>query len=304
MLTLELLKSSLQGLSDEQLNAIVTLSKNDEDTVVGTKFAALHNELDEMVKSITGKGKDTNEKTSEYIKRMLGEQKQSVVTLEEKVKGLETTKSELESRIASGSGDKELIAGQKATIDDLTNKYNILKGESDKMKAEHAKALADMRISTELSSAMAGIAFKGDANQEVLGVLKQNAMNAVKGMNPSYITDDKGAEVLIFRDTNGAEMRNPDNMLRHYTAKELLAKELSKYGVVEEGTRTGGTGGTPPLPKPRTDISGAKTKTEVMDVIANQVAASGFVRGTNEYQAEVDRIYEENLETINTLPTR
>lgn len=304
MLTLELLKkeSSLQGLTDEQLSAIATLSKNDEEAVFGAKFSALHNELDESIKSVTGKSKAGTEKTSDYLKRVLGEQKTDADALTAKVTELESVKAELEGKITQGSGDKELIESQKATIADITGKYNTLKAEKDKMEAEHQAALLDMRIGTELSSALGELKFKSDANEEVLSVLKAQAVNAVKGLSPSYIKDDKGAERLVFKDANGAEMRNPDNQLAFYTAKELLVKELTRYGVVDDGKSIGGGGGKENPPRPSTNIAGAKTRVEANEIIQNQVASAGFVRGSKEYQAEVDRISSENAEVIAALP--
>ena len=55
-LTKELLKKSaqLEGLSDEQIAAIVELSKNDEDTVVGGKYRDLLNDLDASIKEVSG----------------------------------------------------------------------------------------------------------------------------------------------------------------------------------------------------------------------------------------------------------
>ena len=44
MLTIEMLRQSsdLAGLTDNQLNAIAEMSRNDENTVIGTKIGALH----------------------------------------------------------------------------------------------------------------------------------------------------------------------------------------------------------------------------------------------------------------------
>ena len=44
MLTIEMLRqsSALAGLTDAQFTAIAEMSKNDENTVIGTKIGALH----------------------------------------------------------------------------------------------------------------------------------------------------------------------------------------------------------------------------------------------------------------------
>ena len=259
-LTEELLKKSeaLQGLTEPQIAAIVELSKNDEDTVVGGKYRDFLNEFDTAIKETSGVDKTTNEKTSSYLKRVLGEQKTTVEGLNTKIADLERAKGEFEGKIASGSGDKDLIASQKATIEKLTGEYNTLKGEKDKMEADHKAALLDMKIGTELNMALNEIAFKQDANPEIVNAMKKLAIDSLKSeTKPTYITDDQGAERLIFKDANGAEMRNKNNGLNFYTAKELLAEQLSKYGIVDDGKPAGGAGGGGSTPKPRTNISGA-----------------------------------------------
>lgn len=56
MLTIEMLRqnSALTGLSDAQLTAIAEMSKNDENTVIGTKIGALHGQYDTDILGITG----------------------------------------------------------------------------------------------------------------------------------------------------------------------------------------------------------------------------------------------------------
>lgn len=291
-------------MTEEQINAIVTLSINDEDMTFKTKFSTLHNELDEAIKEVTGKGKNANEKTSTYMKRILSEQKSEVETLTTAKTTLEGKVKDLEGKIAAGSGDKALIDTQKATIADLTGKYNTLKADYDKQKTSLEKERLDWRIGADIEAALSGIAFKGDAKPEILEVLKAQAVQTVKGMQPSYITGDNGKERLIFKTPEGAEMRNPENQLQLFTAKELLTKELSRYGVVDDGKPAGGAGGTGGTPKPKTTISGARTKTEANKIIGNILSQSGLVWGTEEYQKRFDEIYRENLETIDALPMK
>ena len=304
-LTEELLKKSeaLQGLTEPQIAAIVELSKNDEDTVVGGKYRDFLNEFDTAIKETSGVDKTTNEKTSSYLKRVLGEQKTTVEGLNTKIADLERAKGELEGKIASGSGDKDLIASQKATIEKLTGEYNTLKGEKDKMEADHKAALLDMKIGTELNMALNEIAFKQDANPEIVNAMKKLAIDSLKSeTKPTYITDDQGAERLIFKDANGAEMRNKNNGLNFYTAKELLAEQLSKYGIVDDGKPAGGAGGGGSTPKPRTNISGARSKREFMEMAENTLHGKGLVFGTPEYQAELDRIVDDNGAVFDALP--
>ena len=77
MLTIEMLRqsSALTGLTDDQLNAIAEMSRNDENTVIGTKIGALHGQYDADILGITGIKKKDGEKSYDYAKRVLGEYK-------------------------------------------------------------------------------------------------------------------------------------------------------------------------------------------------------------------------------------
>ena len=77
MLTIEMLRqsSALTGLTDDQLNAIAEMSRNDENTVIGTKIGALHGQYDTDILGITGIKKKDGEKSYDYAKRVLGEYK-------------------------------------------------------------------------------------------------------------------------------------------------------------------------------------------------------------------------------------
>ena len=65
MLTIDMLKqnTALAGLSEAQLTAIAEMSKNDENTVIGTKIGALHGQYDTDIFGITGIKKNDGEKS-------------------------------------------------------------------------------------------------------------------------------------------------------------------------------------------------------------------------------------------------
>lgn len=293
----------LKGLSEAQIEAIVTLSANDEQTVINGKFATLHNELDTAIKEVTGVDKTTNEKTSSYLKRVLGDQKSAIDGLTADKTTLTGKVADLEGQIAKGAGNEELIKQKEATIANLTEQYNTLKGEKDKMEAEHKASLLNMRIDTELNAALGGIAIKADANPEIVSVLKKQVMEALKSeRKPSYISDNNGGEVLVFHNADGSEARNSNNNLSFFTAKELLTEGLSKYGIVEDGKPQGGAGGAGSLPKPKTAVTGAKSRTEFGEIAENIAHSKGLTRGTREFDDEVVRIMEENKAVYDALP--
>ena len=64
-LTTELLKgnAATAGLSDEQINAVVEMSKNDETTVIGQKTGEIYGGLDADILAASGIAKNGTEKT-------------------------------------------------------------------------------------------------------------------------------------------------------------------------------------------------------------------------------------------------
>ena len=303
-ITRELIEKSepLKGLSEAQIEAIVTMSANDEQTVINGKFATLHNELDTAIKEVSGVEKTTNEKTSTYLRRVLGEQKASIEGLTTDKTTLTGKVTELEGQIAKGAGNEELIRQKEATIANLTEQYNTLKGEKDRMEADNKAALLNMRIDTELNAALGDIAFKADANPEIVSVLKKQAVESLKNeRKPSYVSDNNGGEVLVFHNADGSEARNTNN-LSFFTAKELLTESLSKYGIVEDGKPQGGAGGGGSIPKPKTSVTGAKNRAEFNEIAENIAHSKGLTRGTREFDDEVVRIMDENKAVYDALP--
>ena len=73
MLTREILKSNttLSELTDEQINAIAELSKNDENSVIASKTRDIWDSVDNDIKSITGETKPHGVKSYDHFKSIL-----------------------------------------------------------------------------------------------------------------------------------------------------------------------------------------------------------------------------------------
>ena len=59
----------LAGLTDEQITAIETLSRNDEDVVIGTRFGEVYRQMDSTIEKATGIKRNGDEKTYNYLER-------------------------------------------------------------------------------------------------------------------------------------------------------------------------------------------------------------------------------------------
>ena len=314
-LTTELLKgnAATAGLSDEQINAVVEMSKNDETAVIGQKTGEIYGGLDADILAASGIAKNGAEKTYDYAKRVIGEikgQAGNAAELQTKVSELEKEKTRLESVIAKGGADAETkrqLEKANADLANVTAEYATLKTKFDNAETEHQKALFGLKIDGELAKATAGIKFKADLPQTVTSVLMAQAVAKVKAMNPEYIDDGNGGKVLAFNE-NGTTMRNPENNLRPYTAAELVERELKTMGVLESGrVQTGagtkqqptgtGNGGT-------VDISGARTQDEAHEIIAKQLMAQGKINGSKEFNDAMTQAWKDNRDAIKALPIR
>ena len=314
-LTTELLKgnAATAGLSDEQINAVVEMSRNDETAVIGQKTGEIYGGLDADILAASGIAKNGTEKTYDYAKRVIGEikgQAGNAQQLQSQISELSKEKARLEKVIADGGADAETkreLTKAKADLANVTKEYGELKTKFDNAENEHQKALFGMKIDGEMAKATAAIKFKADLPTSVTAVLMEQAVAKVKAMNPEYIDDGNGGKVLAFNQ-NGTTMRNPENNLRPYTAAELVARELKTMGVLDTGRVQTGAG-TKPQPTGTgnggtVDISGARTQDEAHEIIAKQLMAQGKINGSKEFSEAMAQAWKDNRDTIKALPVR
>ena len=313
-LTTELLKgnAATAGLSDEQINAVVEMSKNDETAVIGQKTGEIYGGLDADILAASGIAKNGAEKTYDYAKRVIGEikgQAGNAAQLQSQISELTKEKARLEKAVADGADaeTKRELTKAKADLANVTKEYAELKTKYDSAESEHAKALFGMKIDGELSKATAGIKFKADLPTSVTNVLLEQAISKVKSMNPEYIDDGQGGKILAFNE-NGTTMRNPENNLRPFTAAELVARELKSMGVLETGRIQTGAG-TKQQPTGNgnsgsVDLSGARTQDEAQEIITKQLMAQGKINGSKEFAEAMAQAWKDNRDLLKTLPIR
>lgn len=317
-LTTELLKANAAtaGLSDDQLNAIVEMSKNDETAVIGQKTGEIYGGLDADILAASGIAKNGAEKTYDYAKRVIGEikgQAGNAAELQTKVTELEKEKSRLETVIAKGGGDAETkhqLDQARADLANVTKEYTELKTRYDDSEKNYAKQLMDVRMDGEFARAESSVKFKADLPKSVTSVLMQQAIAKVKAMSPEYIDDGTGTgnKVLAFKDSTGAIMRNPETNLNPYTAEQLVRKELNAMGVLDLGRKQTGAGSGAGSGDGdgggSMDISGARTQSEANNIISKALMAQGMTIGSKQYQDAFDKAWKENSATLKSLPIR
>ena len=313
-LTSELLKANAAtaGLTDEQVNAIVTMSRNDEDSVIGQKTGEIYGGLDADILAASGIAKNGTEKTYDYAKRVIGEikgQAGQVGDLQSQVQTLTAEKTRLEGIIAKGGADAETkrqLAQAQADLGNVTKQYNDLKSQYDTAKTDFDKKLFDFRLSGDLNTASAGLKFKADLPKTATEVLLAQAIAKVKGMNPEYVDNGAGGQSLVFME-NGAVKRNPNNALNPFTAAELLTATLKEMGVLDEGRKQTGAGSqfTPPGgggSDTTVDLAGVTTQSQAYDAITKALLAQGKLIGSKEFEEAMQKAWKEN--NIKSLPLK
>lgn len=315
MLTRELITANavLAGLTDEQITAITTLSQNDENTVIGQRIGEIYRQFDATIATSTGIQRDGDEKTYNYLERaakQLTERAKNVDGLNKQIADLTKEKARLEKVISDGAGDtetKKALAQAQKDLAAVTKQYADLHSEFDAAKKQHATEMLGVRMDNEFNAATAAIKLKGEYPATVTAVIMSQAVAKVKGMSPEYIDDGNGGKVLAFKDETGAVMRNPENQLNPYTARELVARELKIMGVLDEGRQQSGGGTEPPSGNGggggvTVDVSGVKTRVEAYNAIAANLMARGMVNGSAEFDAAMQKAWQDN--NIKALPEK
>lgn len=316
MITKEMLTGDtvLGSLTEEQMAAIMTLSKNDEEAVIGARFREVYNQLDETIARETGIARNGDEKTYLYLERAakeLAAKANSVDGLNGRIRELTNERDRLKKAVEDGTADENLkkqLQQAQADLNNVRQQYEQLKGESDMMKEQHAKELLGLQVDNEIRGALGGIRFKQEFPQAVVDTILKQTIEKIKGMNPSFIDDGNGGKVLAFMGADGAVLRNPEDRLMAYTAETLLKKELKQMGVLDEGRQQGGGGTVPPIVSGGAggaggvvvDISMARTQNEAHELIAKSLMEQGLTNGSKEFQEAMTKAWEDN--NVKSLP--
>ena len=297
MLTVDMLKmnAALQGLTEEQLNAVAEMSRNDENTVIGNRIGALHGQYDADIISITGEKKNDGEKSYDFAKRVLTAYKTKI--------------AELEDKAAKGAADDALRQQLKDAKAQVTQLQTQL---SDKDKAikdkqeEFDRQLKSTHVDYAFRAATAGLTFKKD----ITPAIQQTLINAAKAeilakCTPDFIDDGKGGKTLVFRSADGNIINNPNNNLNPYTIGELVMETAVK-DVIDNGRRQtgGGTGGSQSNNNNKTilDLSGAKSQVEADRLIEGYLLSNGITRESSEFAEQSLQLRNDN--NVSQLPIK
>lgn len=314
MLTIEMLQqsSALTGLTDDQLNAIAEMSRNDENTVIGTKIGALHGQYDADILGITGIKKKDGEKSYDYAKRVLGEYKtkaESTKTIQTQLTAAQAQVAELQSKLEKGAGDetlKQQLKDAKAQVAQLQTQLQTKETEFNTKKAEFDKTIKDTHVDYAFQAATAGLKFKSGITEPIQKTLLNAAKAEVlaKG-TPDFIEDGQGGKKLVIRGADGNILNNPKNNLNPYTMQELVM-ETSLKDVIDTGRQQKGGGTITPAGESggggTLDLSGIKSQVEADKAIEAHLLANGLTRDSQEFADQSMQLRTEN--NVASLPIR
>lgn len=317
MLTIEMLRqsSALTGLTDAQLGAIAEMSRNDENTVIGTKIGALHGQYDADILSITGIKKNDGEKSYDYAKRVLGDYKSqisSTATIQAQLANAKKEVETLKQKLADGAGDetiKQQLKDAKAQVSQLQTQLTTKETEFNEAKTKLESQIKDVHVDYAFQSATSGLKFKAGITEGVQKILLNSAKAEVlsKG-TPDFIDDGKGGKTLVLRGADGNVLNNPKNNLNPYTVQELVMETSLKDVIDTTVQRTGagtkpiihqglGGGGSTLL-----DLSGVKTQLDADKAIENYLLTSGLTRDSQEFADQSMQLRADNH--VSELPIR
>ena len=315
MITKEILvaNSALAGLTEDQINAIITINNNDVAGEIGKKTSEIYQKFDQLTKDATGVDRlmgATPEKTYDYLPRAIQEMKKSFgdnESLKAQITSLTAEKTRLEGELAKGAGaeTQRQLEQTKAELANTKTQYNELQAQMVQKDKDHQAELFGIKVDNDLSMASKSFQFKTEIPVSVQAILLQNAATKIKGMNPEYIDNGAGGKRLVFRGPDGAVLNNPENQLNPYTAEELMRRELKDVLAVKREVSGGGTkpiGGGSGSGSPSVDISGAKTQTEAQEILTKQFLSQGMTIGSDQFQDAMDKAWKDN--NIINLPVR
>lgn len=320
MITAELLKANVTGLSEEQVKAITVLSENDENKVIAAKTKEIHGSYDADFEEVLGVKKPDNTKSYVFWKETVKNLKNDsgsaakVTELEGTIATLKGERDDLQKKLKEGSTDAALKSQVTSLEQQVRDKEGELKNVRETLTAENDKLKLD--IGTEKVNSLTGsldtftvkkgIKYLGTIPEkllhETLDTRKQRFVDSIKDRLDTIETA-KGKQTVV-RDANGDIMYNPDNKQQPFTPGELYLKEISDLVDTGRTQKGGGTddkggGGTPTT----LDLSGATSQVKADELIVNHILTNdGIAKGTREFSEKQSELRAEHK--VGDLPIR
>ena len=300
--------AALAGLSDEQIAAIEELSRNDENTVIGTRIGELHGQYDTDVLTVTGIAKLQGEKSYDYVKRVLGDYKTKAASADQLNQTIATLQTEIDGykkTIAEGKGNEEVAKQLRDAQKQLADTQALFEQKNTEWENKYTQLNNQYQtslIDAEFGKALQGMKFKSIYPESVQNTLIDSAKRTVLASAKPDWVEENGERKLVFRDATGNILTNPENKLNPFTPGELLRRELKE--VLDNGRQQRGAGTTEVRGGGGStfDLGGATTQVEADERISKHLMSQGLTRGSKEFADEAQKIRTEN--GVDKLPVQ
>lgn len=292
-LTKDIIKGTpgMEALTDSQIESLVKLSGNDETNVMTAYSRNFHDKLDATILEASGIPKDGSEKSYEYAARVAKTLKSATGDMIPKIE-YEKLHSELET-IKKTATDPD---GWKQKADDAEKQLRKLQLDYKKAESKHLQEIHATKVGMAIEQSVNGLKFDDSVAEGLRKLAKEAAINKIKSYKADF--DAEKDNRIIFRDENGEILTNPKNYQEPYSPIELLMKELEPYDVLAKGKPQTAGAGTQPTATGQTittvSVTGAKNKTEALEIIRKDLASRGLTKASPEWAAEELKAYKEN----------
>lgn len=300
------------NIPDNVLEAIATLSQNDQKVVIGERDKELMNSYDALLEEAGFPRDKTNkEKTSDAIKRVANAAKEAKTESD----SLKSKIAAVEKQISDGNTDPALktkLADLETKLSDNANLITQLKEakkkEIETLQSELNKAKEknmSIRVEHEFSKALEGLSFKDEkllSKEDRELIINAKKQNLLSKYDVEFIDDGKGGELMAFRDKATKNIvNNPANGLNPFTAKELMLNEIQS--IINPGRNVTGIGKQPEGTQSQNMNFklNAKNQVEADVQIRSYLKANGIDAQSDDFITKATELRKEN--NVSALPT-
>ena len=284
---IDIIKNSVEGLSEEQLNAIVKLTTEREESLTRELTGKIHQSYDDDLRAM-GFEKPQGLKTYEHNKMVITQLKGDKEQLAKEV-------AELKEALAKGEGNDKTLTkmfeDEKQRVAELQAELKTAKSKQEELEASYKAQMHTVKVEGELDRALSTMTFSNEVDRD----LQRIAIERAK----AEVLKDYKAEfengVLIFRDSDGKIKNNAQNGMKPYTATELLSEKSYLKAILKNERVVGGAGGNGGGNGRNgiVDLSGCRTQVEADNEISKYLMGKGMTRATEAYQAEFSKLRKE-----------
>ena len=234
---------------------------------IPSRIAEVHQQYDEDLFALTGKRKQSTQKTYNFLKEVVGEFK----TKAERAAELEVQITTLQEQIKSGAHD----AGLKKELEDVKKEYKNLQTKHTTEIAEKETAFKKFRIGADIDRELSKFKLI-DMDESVRNVYLEKIKSDL--VNNAEFDGEK----LVFKGEDGTILKNIQTM-NPKTINELLAERL--IPIIDPGRRLPGAGGE------RLNAAAGASQyipsagLKVDDLSEDILKQTGWKRGSKEFDA-------------------